>query len=148
MTFIKTVDFQNSNIYQNSFNNKILYDLKKISLGYVKNIEKISFIVKSLIIIFYFIGVKFCNSALILRFFGVFASYIKKMKSRVTQGLFDIHLIDFRSLTLTRPIGLPPHAPGAQKVAEQCTLIASLVKRLFVPVDWTERLRDDSSTTD
>ena len=51
-------------------------------------------------------------------------------------------------LTLTRPIGLPPHAPVAQKVAEQCTLIASLVKRLFVRVDWTERLRDDSSTTD
>ena len=51
-------------------------------------------------------------------------------------------------LTLTRPIGLPPHAPVAQKVAEQCTLIASLVKKLFVRVDWTERLRDDSSTTD
>ena len=41
-----------------------------------------------------------------------------------------------------------PHAPVAQKVAEQCTLIASLVKRLSVRVDWTERLRDDSSTTD
>ena len=51
-------------------------------------------------------------------------------------------------LTLTRPIGLPPHAPVAQKVAEQCTLIAGLVKGLFVRVDWTERLRDDSSTTD
>ena len=50
-------------------------------------------------------------------------------------------------LTLTRPIGLPPHAPVAQKVAEQCTLIANLVERLFVRVDWTERLRDDSSTT-
>ena len=48
-------------------------------------------------------------------------------------------------LTLTRPIGLPPHALVAQKVAEQCTLIASLVKRLFVRADWTERLRDDSS---
>ena len=52
------------------------------------------------------------------------------------------------NLTLTRPNGLPPHAPVAQKVAEQRTLIASLVKRLFVRVDWTERLRDDSSTTD
>ena len=40
-------------------------------------------------------------------------------------------------LTLTRPIGLPPHAPVAQKVADQCTLIASLVKRLFGRVDWT-----------
>ena len=53
-----------------------------------------------------------------------------------------------RLLTLTRPIGLPPHAPVAQKVAEQCKLIASLVKKLFVRVDWTEHLRDDSSTTD
>ena len=53
-----------------------------------------------------------------------------------------------KRLTLTRPIGLPPHAPVAQKVAEQCTLIASLVERLLVRVDWTERLRDDSSTTD
>ena len=52
----------------------------------------------------------------------------------------------FFTLTLTRPIGLAPHAPVAQKVAEQCTLIASLVKRLFVHVDWTEPLRDDSST--
>ena len=51
-------------------------------------------------------------------------------------------------LTLTRPIGLAPPAPVAQRIAEQCTLIASLVKRLFVRVDWTERLRDDSSTTD
>ena len=41
-----------------------------------------------------------------------------------------------------------PHAPVAQKVAGQCTFIAILVKRLFVRVDWTERLRDDSSTTD
>ena len=56
--------------------------------------------------------------------------------------------IQYPCLTLTRPIGLPPHAPVAQKVAEQCTLIASLVKRLFARVDWTERLRDDSSTTD
>ena len=53
-----------------------------------------------------------------------------------------------RLLTLTRPISLHPHAPVAQRVAEQCKLIASLVKRLFVRVDWTERLRDDSSTTD
>ena len=52
------------------------------------------------------------------------------------------------NLTLTRPIGLPPHAPVAQKVTEQCSFIASLVKRLFARVDWTERLRDDSSTTD
>ena len=28
-------------------------------------------------------------------------------------------------LTLTRLIGLPPHAPVAQKVAEQCTLIST-----------------------
>ena len=47
-----------------------------------------------------------------------------------------------------RPIGLSPHAPVAQKIAELCTLIASLVKRLFERVDWTERLRDDSSATD
>ena len=46
------------------------------------------------------------------------------------------------------PDRFPPHAPVAQKVAEQCTLIASLVKKLFVRVDWIERLRDDSSTTD
>ena len=51
-------------------------------------------------------------------------------------------------LTLTCPIGLPSHTPVAQKNAELCTLIASLVKRLFVRVDWTERLRDDSSTSD
>ena len=57
----------------------------------------------------------------------------------------DNHIL---TLTLTRPIGLPPHAPVAQKVAEQCTLIASLVERLLVRVDWTERLRDDASTTD
>ena len=37
-----------------------------------------------------------------------------------------------------RPIGLSPHAPVAQKIAELCTLIASLVKRLFVRADWTE----------
>ena len=51
-------------------------------------------------------------------------------------------------LTLTCPIGLPSHTPVAQKNAELCTLIASLVKRLFVRFDWTERLRDDSSATD
>ena len=48
----------------------------------------------------------------------------------------------------TDDLNFNPHAPVAQKVAEQCTLIASLVERLFVRVDWTERLRDDSSTTD
>ena len=37
-------------------------------------------------------------------------------------------------VTLTRPIGLPPHAPVAQKIAELCTLIASMVKRLSVRV--------------
>ena len=33
-------------------------------------------------------------------------------------------------LSLTRPIGLPPHAAVAQKIVELFTLIASLVKRL------------------
>ena len=51
-------------------------------------------------------------------------------------------------LTLTCPIALPPHTPVAQKNAGLCTLIASLVQRLFVRVDWTEGLRDDLSATD
>ena len=36
------------------------------------------------------------------------------------------------SLTLTRPIGLPPHAPVAQKIADQCWLIASSAKYRYL----------------
>ena len=72
-------------------------------------------------------------------------SYLLCLKLR---KCLKIILTETIRLTLTRPIGLPPHAPVAQKVAEQCTLIASLVRRLFVRVDWTDRLPDDSSTTD
>ena len=65
--------------------------------------------------------------------------------------LNQYNMVSFKNnwlLTLTCPIGLPPHTPVAQKNAELCTLIASLAKRLFVRVDWTERLRDDSSARD
>ena len=75
-----------------------------------------------------------------------FARFFIKIKP--PELIFVYHTDSLDRLTLTRPIGLPPHAPVAQKVAEQCTLISSLVKRLFARVDWTERLRDDSSTTD
>ena len=35
-----------------------------------------------------------------------------------------------QNLTLTRPIGLPPHAPVAQKIADQRWLIANLAKKV------------------
>ena len=33
--------------------------------------------------------------------------------------IFDAHLLENTNLTLTRPIGIPPHAPVAQKIADQ-----------------------------
>ena len=35
-------------------------------------------------------------------------------------------------LTLTRPIGLPPHTPVAQKIADQRELIPSLAKNKYL----------------
>ena len=44
------------------------------------------------------------------------------------------------SLTFTRPIGLPPHAPVAQKIADQRWLIANSVKNryLFFYIKWCD----------
>ena len=38
-------------------------------------------------------------------------------------------LSGLRDLTLTRPMGLPPHAPVAQKIADQRWLIANSAKK-------------------
>ena len=52
----------------------------------------------------------------------------KFLPTRTFYSKFGEGRISTIILTLTRPIGLAPPAPVAQKIAEQCTLIASLVK--------------------
>ena len=86
-------------------------------------------------------GVNFKNGA---KNCGPTKENLNNLKNKRTKKRLKLKTL----LTLTCPIGLPPHTPVAQKNAELCTLIASLIKRLFVRVDWTERLRDDSSATD
>ena len=45
----------------------------------------------------------------------------------------------FLSLTLTLPVGLPPHAPDAQKIADQRWLIANSAKnRLLFYIKWCD----------
>ena len=47
----------------------------------------------------------------------------------LNDGSFERNFSTKQFLTLTRPIGLPPHTPVAQKIADQRWLIANSAKK-------------------
>ena len=72
------------------------------------------------------------NAAQVTQFNTVIGS-IEKFLQNFKNDLGFGSILNFY-LTLTRPIGLPPHAPVAQKIAGQRWLIANLAKNrhLFI----------------